>query len=107
VVARLPAELRERVNLVALVAPGRVAEFEVHVTDLLGGGGGDAQILPEVQSLGGLPVLCIYGDSEADESLCPLLTDVKGAKALMLQGGHHFGGDYARVARAIIDALAP
>ncbi len=106
-VARLPAELRQRVRLVALVAPGRIAEFEVHVTDLLGGGGGDAQVLPEVQALGGLPVLCLYGNQDVEESLCPLLTEVKGAKTLMLEGGHHFGGDYARVARAIIDALGP
>jgi type IV secretory pathway VirJ component len=104
-VARLPAELRQRVRLVTLVAPGRIAEFEVHVTDLLGGGGGDAEILPEVQSLGGMPVLCIYGDAEVDESLCPLLKDVKGARSLMLPGGHHFGGDYARVARSITEAL--
>ncbi|MFL5345101.1 MAG: virulence factor family protein [Hyalangium sp.] len=106
-VARLPPELRQRVKLVALVAPGRIAEFEVHVTDLLGGGGGDYEILPEAQALGGMPLLCIYGDAEIDESLCPLLKDMKGAKSLMLPGGHHFGGDYNRVARAIIDSLGP
>ncbi|WP_224369127.1 AcvB/VirJ family lysyl-phosphatidylglycerol hydrolase [Hyalangium versicolor] len=107
IVARLPAELRQRVRLVALVAPGRIAEFEVHVTDLLGGGGGTMQVLPEVQALGGTPVLCIFGDSEVHESVCPLLGDVKGTRSVMLHGGHHFGGDYARVAQSITDALAP
>jgi type IV secretory pathway VirJ component len=106
-VARLPAEVRQRVALVALVAPSRIAEFEVHVTDLLGGGGGNAPVLPEVQALGGTPVLCLYGDEELKESLCPLLAQVPGAKSVMLQGGHHFGGDYARVARTILDALGP
>jgi type IV secretory pathway VirJ component len=27
--------------------------------------------------------------------------------ALSLQGGHHFGGDYDHVAKAILDALTP
>lgn len=107
IVARLPAPLREKVRLVALVAPGKSAEFEVHVTDLLGGGGGDYPVLPEVKALGGLPVLCLYGDEEVQESVCPQLTEVPGVKELMLSGGHHFGGNYARVARAIIDALGP
>jgi type IV secretory pathway VirJ component len=107
IVARLPSELRQRVRLVALIAPSKSAEFEVHVTDLLGGGDGDYLVLPEVKALGGTPVLCLYGDEEVQESLCPLLTDVPGAKALQLKGGHHFGGDYNRVARAIIDGLGP
>ena len=105
IVARLPSELREKVRLVALVAPGKSAEFEVHVTDLLGGGGGDYPVLPEVKALGGMPVLCLYGDEEVKESLCPQLAEVPGVQGLLLHGGHHFGGDYARVARAITDAL--
>jgi type IV secretory pathway VirJ component len=107
ITARLSPALRERVVLVALVAPGKGAEFEVHITDLFGGGGHTTPVLPEVESLGGKPVLCLYGDAESSESLCPLLTNVPGAKAVMLKGGHHFDGDYARVARTIIDALPP
>ncbi|KFE69976.1 virulence factor family protein [Hyalangium minutum] len=105
IVARLPSELREKVRLVALVAPGHSAEFEVHVLDLLGGGGGDYPVLPEVKALGGMPVLCLYGDEELKESLCPKLSEVTGVQALRLHGGHHFDGNYTRVARAIIDAL--
>lgn len=107
VVARLPEELRARVRLVALVAPSQSVEFEVHLRDLLGGGGADYPVLPEVKALGGLPVLCLYGDEEIKESVCPQLTDVPGVRSLMLKGGHHFSGNYTRVARAIIDALGP
>ncbi|PTL76346.1 virulence factor family protein [Vitiosangium sp. GDMCC 1.1324] len=104
VVARLDPEQRQAVRSLALIAPGREAELEVHVMDLVGGGGGDP-ILPEVKALGGLPLVCVYGSDEADESLCPLLSDVPGATSVMLKGGHHFGGDYAAVGRAILEPL--
>lgn len=104
VAARLAPERRQSVRAVALIAPSQEAELEVHVMDLIGGGGG-APVLPEVKALNGLPVVCLYGSDEADESLCPLLSDVPGAKSVMLQGGHHFGGDYAAVGRAILEPL--
>ncbi|ATB44279.1 virulence factor family protein [Cystobacter fuscus] len=104
VVAKLSAEARKNVQALALIAPGQEAELEVHVVDLLGGGGGEP-ILPAVKSLGGLPVVCLYGSDEASESLCPLLSDVPGARVLELEGGHHFSGDYAAVGRAILAPL--
>ncbi|MGZ3461853.1 MAG: AcvB/VirJ family lysyl-phosphatidylglycerol hydrolase, partial [Archangium sp.] len=104
VAVRLGPESRQWVNSLALIAPGQEAELEVHVMDLVGGGGGEP-ILPEVQALGGLPIVCVYGNDEADESLCPLLSNVRGAKSVMLKGGHHFGGDYTAVGRAILAPL--
>ncbi|MFL5355896.1 AcvB/VirJ family lysyl-phosphatidylglycerol hydrolase [Archangium sp.] len=104
VVARLSPEQRQPVRSLALIAASQEAELEIHVMDLVGGGGGEP-VLPEVKALGGLPLVCIYGSDEAGESLCPLLTDVPGAKSVMLKGGHHFGGDYAAVGRAILEPL--
>lgn len=104
VVARLTPEQRQPVRALALIAASQEAELEIHVMDLVGGGGGDP-VLPEVKKLGGLPIVCLYGSDEADESLCPLLGDVPGAKSVMLKGGHHFGGDYEAVGQAILEPL--
>jgi type IV secretory pathway VirJ component len=58
-----------------------------------------------VERLAGTPVLCLYGRDE-EESLCPLLRARPGARLVELGGGHHFGGDYAAVAREVIRTLA-
>ena len=52
-----------------------------------------------------MPVLCIYGTDEKD-SLCPKL-DPKKFNIVKLNGGHHFDGDYANLARHILAAAAP
>ena len=67
---RLPADLLERVRLVALLGPGKTADFEFHVTDWLGGGSKGQPVLPEVKKLAGHPpVLCLYGSQEKRQPL--------------------------------------
>jgi len=102
----LPEDLKARTRLVALVAASKEAEFEVHVTDLFGGGGGKASpTLPELEAIQGQAVLCVYGDEEADESVCPSIRAFRGVRVLELSGGHHFGGNYDAVAKAVLEAL--
>ena len=99
---RLPADLRARVALVALLAPGRTASFEFHVSDWVGGRDKNAlSTQPEVERLH-LPVLCLYGEEEAD-SLCPTL-GAGTAQRVKLKGGHHFDNDYRRLAEEILAA---
>ncbi|MBN9684176.1 MULTISPECIES: virulence factor family protein [unclassified Corallococcus] len=106
IAARLPEDLRGRVRLAVLLAPGKEAEFEVHVTDLFGGRGRPtAAVLPDVQALKGTPVLCVYGDEELSDSLCPTLSGVPGARAVLLKGGHHFDGDYDAIVRVVLREL--
>ena len=105
IASRLPAELRARVALIALLGPARSVEFEFHLSDWLGGGS-DANALatgPEVAKLRGTRVLCVYGRDEA-ESLC---RDLDPALATRDErpGDHHFGGDYEALAQAILAAL--
>ncbi|WP_244222219.1 AcvB/VirJ family lysyl-phosphatidylglycerol hydrolase [Corallococcus exercitus] len=106
IAARLPEELRGRVRLSVLLAPGKEAEFEVHVTDIFGGKGRPTNaVLPDVQALKGMPLLCLYGDEELSDSLCPTLSGVPGVRALLLKGGHHFDGDYDSIARLVLREL--
>jgi type IV secretory pathway VirJ component len=98
---RLPADLLEKIRLLALLGPGKTADFEFHVTDWLGGGSKGQPVLPEVKKLAGHPpVLCLYGSKESD-SLCPQIAAPLG-KAQVLPGAHHFGGDYDALAALIL-----
>jgi type IV secretory pathway VirJ component len=103
--ARLPEELLRRVALVALIGPGRKAAFEFHLLDWVASGQGkDAlPLLPEIGRLAGTPLLCLDAEGEQD-SLCPTLGPGQG-KVVTLKGGHHFGGDYAGIARLILSAV--
>jgi type IV secretory pathway VirJ component len=104
-VSRLPQELRKTIGLVALIGPGPAAEFEFHFTDWIGGEpqGKTYPLLPEVNKLAGMKVLCFFGDKEKD-TLC---TDsaLKNVESVSLPGGHHFGGDYLGIVEVILKEL--
>ena len=103
VVHRLDADLQREVRLLTLIVPSTSAQFEFHVAEWAGFNAGDAlPTLPEMQKAGAINVLCIYGTEETD-SLCPKLTG-RNTKVLGLPGGHHVGGDYARLVSEIMSA---
>ncbi len=102
----LPEDLKARTRLVALVAGGKQAEFEIHVTDIFGGSGGKTSpTLPELEAIKGQALLCVYGDEETSDSVCPSIRAFPGVRVLELSGGHHFGGNYDAVAKAVVEAL--
>jgi type IV secretory pathway VirJ component len=97
---RLPADLQQRIRLIALLGPSRRTSFEFHVSDWLGSGNpGDRAVLPEVAKLRGKPILCLYGQEEED-SLCTQIGTL--GKAVAFQGSHHFNGAYATLADRIL-----
>lgn len=103
--SRLPPDLSERVDLVALLGAGQTATFEFHLSDWLGGGPrSDGLPVREALAQGTWPrLLCIYGDRETD-SICPSLS---GPRVIVEQvpGDHHFNADYAGLAERILKAL--
>lgn len=106
VYARLPADLRERVVLVSLLAPSRTIDFEVNITDWLGGSdGADAvPIAPEVAHVPAAILQCIYGDDDADDSLCTVPSVPRGAM-IHHPGDHHFDGDYEGLGAIVMDGI--
>jgi type IV secretory pathway VirJ component len=97
---RLRPDLRAKVSGLTLIAPSSVANFEIKVTGWLGVAHPGLPTLPEIERLRGLPMVCIYGADDGD-AVCPSLP-AGLARIEKLDGGHHFGGDFAAVARQVL-----
>ena len=104
-VNRLPGDVRPKVAAVALIGPGQTATFQFHMSEWLGRDQAGQPLGPEVAALRGTPLMCLHGVDETD-SLCPTLSPTL-AKNVQLKGGHHYGGDYAAIANAILGLLSP
>ncbi len=107
VVNRLSRDLRDRLDLVALLGLSEYASFEFRLTHWLSDQPheGDQPIRPDMEKLGGLKRLCVYG-AEEDGALCPKLTEL-GVIAEKMPGDHHFDEDYQGVAQRILARLPP
>ena len=100
---RLPAATRQMVSLTTLLGVSERAMFEFHLTNWITSGREGLAVGPEIDKLSAAEVLCIYGTDD-DESSCAKL-DPSHARILELPGGHHFDGDYGRVASLILDQV--
>lgn len=104
---RLPPATRAQVAESVLIGLSDDALFEFHLSSWVGAADEGLPTRPEIDKLkgvvGSMPVLCIYGEDDG-EALCPKL-DPAHLKIVKLKGGHHFGGDYARVAQEILNAV--
>jgi type IV secretory pathway VirJ component len=96
----LPARLQAEVTQISLLGLSANATWTISVTGWLGGAGsGDVPNAPDIAKLDMRRVQCFYGEEEAD-SFCPSpLFD--HAERIRTKGGHHFDGDYARLAALI------
>jgi type IV secretory pathway VirJ component len=101
-VSRLPSGVLNQVKLLALMGLEHATDLEFRMGDLLRPRA-DAPypLLPELQKLAGHPILCVYGKKEGD-ALCPDLP-AGLADVVEVGGGHHFDGDYAGLARLVLD----
>ncbi len=99
----LPKDLQQRIKVVALMAPGLTTSFQVTVDGWLGIDDSGYDIAQAIAALPTDKVLCISGEDE-DESACrdPRL---KAFTHIETTGGHHFDGDYEKLAQNFLDRL--
>jgi type IV secretory pathway VirJ component len=104
-VNRLPEPARERIGGTALIGVSAEAFFEFSVSHWISEPSGGLPVPPEINGGRLGRVACIYGADEKD-SPCRSFQS-PGLRRIELPGGHHFDGDYARVAVAVIEGLRP
>lgn len=104
---RLPQAARQRIAAQVLISPDADAVFEIHVGDWFGSTRhqGAVAIAPEIAK-STIPVICVHGADE-DESFCRTLIGQPGVQELVLPGGHHYNGDYAKLGVGIAASLPP
>jgi type IV secretory pathway VirJ component len=100
---RLPDTMRARISLMALLGFDGAADFEIRVTGWLGmpPSSSALPVGPEIAKVPPELVQCFYGESEVD-TICPSLAKT-GIAAIRTSGSHHFGRDYDRLARIILE----
>jgi type IV secretory pathway VirJ component len=101
--SRLPKAIRNKISTMSLLGFAEGADFEIRVTGWLGVPASE-KALPAYPEIAKAPpglVQCFYGEDEAN-SICPALAKM-GVAVARMPGGHHFGGDYGRLARALLD----
>jgi type IV secretory pathway VirJ component len=104
VVNRLPAETRERLRMVAFLSLSQSAVFEFHLQNWLSDDNDDAlPVAPELLRMKGVRGLCVYGEDDT-ETVCTLPA-AKSLQPLKLSGGHHFDGNYPRLASLLLSHM--
>jgi type IV secretory pathway VirJ component len=91
-VSRLPVKLRARIALLAMLGLESGANFRFHMADIIADfpHRGALPVLPEVEKLRGLPMLCVRGSDEGS-SLCSSLP-AGLARVETRPGGHRISG---------------
>ena len=105
VISRLPADTREKIQLVAFLGLSDTVDFEFHFTDWFTNKSRSTSlpVRPEVEKLKGMKMLCFYG-TEDKSALCPAL-EPGLVKSMPLPTGHRFGRDFEPIVDAILEEI--
>lgn len=105
VVNRLDPDVRAQLVLTAMLGLPMTANFQFHLIDLVRDSkrDDDIAVMPELERMRGLRMLCVYGTQEQDSACrsadAALLTRVP------IQGDHHFDRNYDALAQLILRAI--
>lgn len=101
-VSRLPADLRAKVAVVALIGPDAAAQFDMPPDGWVSKRPRlpELPVAAEIPKIKGLKVLCVYGATES-QNICKSLPP--GAAILVeVPGGHGFEGDAPKLAERFV-----
>jgi type IV secretory pathway VirJ component len=102
---RLSKTDQDSVKLLALLALGEKADFEIHVSGWLGKNSTGQPLAPELATVPKPKILCVYGQEERTETVCSTLS-ANEADILELPGGHHFDQNYPALTQKILAVYA-
>ncbi|WP_445682439.1 AcvB/VirJ family lysyl-phosphatidylglycerol hydrolase [Radicibacter daui] len=96
----LDPAIRDRTQLIALLAPEPKTGFEIKVDGWLGRTTGEQDVTAAIATLPANTLGCYYG-AEEEESGCTG-PGVSPQSQIKLEGGHHFDGDYEKLASTLL-----
>ncbi|MGV3707533.1 MAG: AcvB/VirJ family lysyl-phosphatidylglycerol hydrolase [Gemmatimonas sp.] len=102
---RLPQDLRPLLTGIAMFGLATTANFEFHLIDLVKDTQRDSDIpiLPELERLRGLPMVCVYGSDEKNSGCRDVPVGLMRTE--MRDGGHHFDGADKSLAKVVLDLI--
>jgi type IV secretory pathway VirJ component len=105
IVSRLPADLKGRVALVAMLGLSNETNFQFHFKDIFieSHRRTDVRTLPELERLRGMNLLCVYGADEKDSGCRDAPAGLM--KQVVRKGGHHFDADFKAIGDIVLDAF--
>ncbi|MDE1996410.1 MAG: hypothetical protein KGI75_28185 [Rhizobiaceae bacterium] len=105
---RLTPQQRSKVRQISLLAMSHEVDYVVSLRGWLGllteGKGGDPAV--DVKTINPDMVQCIYGTEDDHDNACPSLRGTS-VQVIGMPGGHHFDGDYEKLAQQIIAGPKP
>lgn len=104
--SRLSPEQKAKVRAISLLSLSHKVDYVISLRGWLGlqteGKGGNP--VDDVKSIRPEIVQCIYGKDDDHDNACPALRGT-AVQVIGMPGGHHFGGDYDKLAQYLIANL--
>lgn len=101
IVNRLPEAIRKKITSTILVAPSTSTDFEIHLSDMLGGSSSRGMnVVAEMNLLKIEKTVVVLSKDEKDFPVQQI--KIAGFFTHYAKGGHHFDGNTAEVANTII-----
>ena len=99
---RLSRNLKDLLTGIYCLSPNEKADFEIHLSDMLGIGGKDEsyKVLNEIKEVKQFRTVCIFGGEE-DRRLRGRFEEA-GAQVITVPGNHHYNNNPAAAATAIL-----